>query len=70
MEKPDEYFKVNFHATARMLDFFTAHNIHHFIFSSTAAVYGAPNHSHTIKEDDEKNPISSTVHQSLQLKVG
>jgi UDP-glucose 4-epimerase len=34
------------------------HGIKNFIFSSTAAVYGAPDHSNPIKEDDEKNPIS------------
>ena len=58
MEKPDEYFEVNFHATTKMLEIIASHNIHHFIFSSTAAVYGAPDHSNPIKEDDEKNPIS------------
>ena len=58
MEKPDEYFEVNFHATTKMLEIITSHNIHHFIFSSTAAVYGAPDHSNPIKEDDEKYPIS------------
>jgi UDP-glucose 4-epimerase len=41
-----------------MLEIIASHNIHHFIFSSTAAVYGAPDHSNPIKEDDEKNPIS------------
>ncbi len=58
MEKPDEYFEVNFHATTKMLELISRHNIHNFIFSSTAAVYGAPDHSNPIKEDDEKNPIS------------
>ena len=58
MEKPDEYFEVNFHATTKMLEIIASHNIHHFIFSSTAAVYGAPDHSNPIKEDDQKNPIS------------
>ncbi len=58
MEKPDEYFEVNFHATTKMLEIIASHDIHHFIFSSTAAVYGAPDHSNPIKEDDEKNPIS------------
>ena len=58
MEKPDEYFEVNFVATTKMLETIASHNIHHFIFSSTAAVYGAPDHSNPIKEDDEKNPIS------------
>jgi UDP-glucose 4-epimerase len=58
MEKPDEYFEVNHTATTTLLKIIAAHNIHHFIFSSTAAVYGAPDHSNPIKEDDEKNPIS------------
>ena len=58
MEKPDEYMEVNFHATTKMLEIIAHHNISHFIFSSTAAVYGAPDHSNSIKEDDEKNPIS------------
>jgi UDP-glucose 4-epimerase len=58
MEKPDEYLEVNFHATTKMLALAASHNIHHFIFSSTAAVYGAPDHSNPIKEDDPKNPIS------------
>ena len=58
MEKPDEYFEVNFHATTKMLDLISRHGIKNFIFSSTAAVYGAPDHSNPIKEDDPKNPIS------------
>jgi UDP-glucose 4-epimerase len=58
MEKPDEYFEVNHGATATMLDLLTKHDIHNFIFSSTAAVYGSPDHSNPIKEDDPKNPIS------------
>jgi UDP-glucose 4-epimerase len=41
-----------------MLELVKKHNIKNFIFSSTAAVYGAPDHSNPIKEDDEKNPIS------------
>ena len=58
MEKPDEYWEVNFHATVKMLELLTKHQVHHFIFSSTAAVYGSPEHSNPIKEDDEKSPIS------------
>ena len=58
MEKPDEYFEVNFHATTKMLELISKHSIRNFIFSSTAAVYGAPDHSNPIKEDDPKNPIS------------
>ena len=58
MEKPDEYFDVNHHATTKMLEVITKHRIKNFIFSSTAAVYGAPDHSNPIKEDAPKNPIS------------
>jgi UDP-glucose 4-epimerase len=58
MEKPDEYFEVNHHATTKMLEVITKHQIKNFIFSSTAAVYGAPDHANPIKEDDLKNPIS------------
>ena len=58
MEKPDEYFEVNFDATRKMLESLIKHDIHNFIFSSTAAVYGSPDHSNPIKEDDPKNPIS------------
>lgn len=58
MSKRDEYMEVNFNATTKMLELLTKHSIHHFIFSSTAAVYGAPDHSNPIKEDDPKNPIS------------
>jgi UDP-glucose 4-epimerase len=41
-----------------MLELVSRHGIKNFIFSSTAAVYGAPEHSNPIKEDDPKNPIS------------
>ena len=58
MEKPDEYFEVNFHATTKMLELASQQGIKNFIFSSTAAVYGSPDHSNPIKEDDPKNPIS------------
>ena len=58
IEKPDEYFQVNHDATATMLELLTKHDIRNFIFSSTAAVYGSPDHSNPIKEDDPKNPIS------------
>jgi UDP-glucose 4-epimerase len=58
MEKPDEYFEVNHGATTTMLELLIKHEIHNFIFSSTAAVYGSPDHSNPIKEDDPKNPIS------------
>ena len=57
-EKPDEYFEVNFDATNKILKSLTKFKVNRFIFSSTAAVYGSPNRSNLIKEDDLKNPIS------------
>ena len=58
MQKSDEYFEVNFLATKKMLEVITKHGITNFIFSSSAAVYGAPDHTIPIREDAPKNPIS------------
>lgn len=58
IEKPDEYIEVNFEATRQILESLIKLRIHKFIFSSTAAVYGSPNHSNPIKEYEPKNPIS------------
>lgn len=58
MDKPTEYFEVNFNATSRMLESLIKHKVRNFIFSSTAAVYGSPDHSNPIREDAPKNPIS------------
>ena len=58
IKKSDEYFEVNLYATSKVLELVKKHNIHNFIFSSTAAVYGSPEHSSPIKEDHPKNPIS------------
>ena len=58
IEKPHEYFEVNFLATKNLLEVISKHGITNFVFSSTAAVYGAPDHSNPIKENDKKAPIS------------
>lgn len=58
MEKPADYFEVNFHATKRILEFASVFDIRHFIFSSTAAVYGVSDNSYPIKEDDKQSPMS------------
>ena len=58
VEKSLEYFEVNFDATRKILELMDKHDINNFIFSSTAAVYGNPDHSNPVKETDEKNPIS------------
>ena len=58
VQKPDEYFEINSHATNRILKLMRKQGIKNFIFSSTAAVYGNPDHSDPVKESDEKIPIS------------
>jgi UDP-glucose 4-epimerase len=58
MKNPDEYFEVNLHATSKMLKALNKCGIQNFIFSSTAAIYGSPDHTNPIKEDAPKNPIS------------
>jgi len=58
MENSDRYFDINLNATSQILEAMSAHGICHFIFSSTAAVYGSPNHSFPVKESDIKAPIS------------
>ena len=58
MENPDQYFEVNFQATATLLKIISAYRIKNFIFSSTAAVYGASHHTELISEGDTKRPIS------------
>lgn len=58
MKNPDQYFEVNFQATATLLKIISAYGIKNFIFSSTAAVYGAPYHAELVSESDIKRPIS------------
>ena len=58
VQKPDEYFEINSHATNRILKLMRKQGIKNIIFSSTAAVYGNPDHSDPVKESDEKIPIS------------
>ena len=58
MTEPEEYFDINFRATKKILEIIKAQGINHFIFSSTAAVYGAPDQLDPIQEDHEKSPLS------------
>ncbi len=69
MEKPDEYFEVNHDATAKMLELLNKYKIHNFIFSSTAAVYGSPDHANPMKESDQRNPISPYGASKLAAEV-
>jgi UDP-glucose 4-epimerase len=52
-----------------MLELLIKYDIHNIILSSTAAVYGSPDHSNPIKEDDPKNPISPYGASKLAAEV-
>lgn len=58
IKEPEEYFEINFHATRDLLEIITYYGIQEVIFSSTAAVYGAPEHGKPVQENEPKNPIS------------
>lgn len=66
---PDEYFDVNLTATGRILESAKTYGIHHFIFSSTAAIYGAPEKPQAVKEDDPKDPISPYGKSKLLAEI-
>jgi UDP-glucose 4-epimerase len=69
VERPDEYMEVNFHATSRILDAVHDCNIQEFIFSSTAAVYGSPDHSNPVGEEHETKPISPYGASKLAAEI-
>jgi UDP-glucose 4-epimerase len=58
IKRPDEYNAVNLQATSYLLTLLNKHKVHNYIFSSTAAVYGSPNHNKPVNESEIKNPIS------------
>ncbi len=57
VEKPLEYYANNTLASHALLTSAVAAGVKHFLFSSTAAVYGAPNRV-PIEEGDPKQPIN------------
>ena len=58
MQHPEEYLEVNYEATAQLLKIASRYQVKVFIFASTAAIYGNPESSEPIREDDIKKPIS------------
>lgn len=44
VRRPDMYYRNNFSNTLNLLDAMVAHGVKHFIFSSTAAVFGEPDY--------------------------
>ena len=54
--KPAEYYRNNFVNTLNLLDAMIAHDVHHFVFSSTAAIFEASDAP--IAEDHPKAPLN------------
>ncbi|MCB9919652.1 MAG: UDP-glucose 4-epimerase GalE [Planctomycetes bacterium] len=57
VEKPADYYAQNFEATKNLLDAMIAADCKRFVFSSTCAVYGEPEHI-PIVEDLPKAPVN------------
>jgi UDP-glucose 4-epimerase len=57
MKKPGIYYRNNLSATLNLLDAMVAADVRHFIFSSTAAVFGEPKYV-PIDEEHPKRPIN------------
>lgn len=57
VRRPDMYYRNNFSNTLNLLDAMVTHNVKHFIFSSTAAVFGEPDYM-PIDEAHSKRPVN------------
>lgn len=57
MENPAKYFQNNIQGGINLLEYMRKRNIPSIVFSSTAAIFGTPEHT-PIKEDDKKAPTS------------
>jgi len=57
VQHPLRYYDVNVGGTATLLTAMQNAGIHHFVFSSTCAVYGEPDYL-PLDEDHPKNPVS------------
>ncbi|MGB7849194.1 MAG: UDP-glucose 4-epimerase GalE [Candidatus Acidiferrum sp.] len=64
---PGVFFDTNVARSLAMLEVLRQHEIHRFIFSSTAAVYGNPK-TVPIPEDHEKSPVNSYGESKLMFE--
>ena len=64
---PEKYFKNNTEGTQALLEVMMKFHVKHFIFSSTAAVFGNPNYS-PIDEMHPKSPINPYGHSKLLVE--
>jgi len=57
VENPGKYYQNNVAATLNLLDAMVAHGVKHFIFSSSAAIFGEPQYT-PLDEQHSKQPIN------------
>lgn len=67
MERPGMYFTNNMLGAVNVLEAMVKHNVHNFIFSSTAGVYGNPVKI-PIPEDHPKNPTNPYGESKLMVE--
>jgi len=65
---PLKYYMNNVAAGISFVNTCIEHAVSHFIFSSTAAVYGVPENGQSLKEDAQTNPINPYGHSKLMLE--
>ena len=67
VEAPGQYYANNVSGTLALLDVLVTESIHHFVFSSTAAVYGEPVET-PIREDHPTAPINPYGETKLAIE--
>lgn len=67
VRRPDMYYRNNFSNTLNLLDAMVAHDVKHFIFSSTAAVFGEPDYM-PIDEAHPNRPVNPYGRSKLMVE--
>lgn len=67
MQRPDLYYRNNVTGTMNLLDAMVVHGVTHFIFSSTAAVFGMPEYT-PIDEHHPRRPINPYGQSKLMVE--
>ena len=68
VQQPLKYFNNNVANTINLLQIAQNFNVNHFLFSSTAAVYGEPKNKEKIKENTPKIPINPYGESKLMIE--
>lgn len=67
MKSPERFFAVNTGGSAHLVERLIHHGVERFVFSSTAAVYGEPEHT-PIGEDDRLEPTNAYGESKLLVE--